>query len=1131
MRVYLPPVLLYITFVLIPSVIADPISIPIQDCFDDSQSSSSQKFDVNTVYGQVLQNEEFGRYLNLTVIGNSPQDIVGSTNRSGSLATLFTTSSVLTLNAWSNSSYLCQNMRPQSPLPELTSLDGTFCPIASGPFAFSSTIPWGRDRELTTLITRLRAVDPFGKELLCLDMLITPLNPRVNSPYGNAKIIFWSTVGLAIAYWIVVGIARIVSAWNRGITRPGRGLWSRAQSAGYILASAISGERLATSPALMRFCTPSMRDVIFHTQWCAILAMVAVEWPQFVYPLLTQTAWSTLSYNISLTQSSQSHHWDPLNTSRYSPPDGFADQLSDSQSPIFIDPSVPNVIYSLPPDATHGISSFAYTLGIRPQDLFPTCMIIFLGIIAAAIVISILICVIDYTVGLFGGSGGGQGHGTGMNRLTRSRSPAFGSKELGDAALPSAIDESKSLTGSAPGLSASGKFPNAKFSLPLPSSGVSSERGINSHRSWWRLRSDFGAFHGSVLHGNLVRILVLFHLPVTVFSCYQMTLKDVVGTSSIVLAALSFVIFSILVPAHLVIRVTFTTTNKLYDETKTLLSLGPLYNHYRHGSQLFASLFFATNIAFGVTVGAGQKSGTAQAIIILVVEVISALVTSIWLPWGSGASMGLISFLFCVARIVIAVLLVILTQAISIGPGPGGWVAYGILIILALVYLALIFMLAVKLLEALVRIVGRVGFDRSRHVVDSGLLGACGLLGCCGSRKRSRRNSRRRHSHRRKMNNTSPSQIQTRDSDLSSYMPPVGGIQPIDGTSTPPRFLNTESRKGSANSQPPSVLRPEHANRPYKEELVDSEDEGYIMGAWQPFPRPASGYTPVSNVPQIGHTPQPKASPSSNMSNSVPTSGFSRVGGGRAHIDTPYAINTGSTHTFPSIGQHSQVQPVGNQSTSALGGSPLFYERGMDSDENIPLSVANVEVAVGVNGLPSGAMMPVHTRTKSQTAIIDYLPSGPASSQSMSRVFQQQQDLGQSSLGPRQTHVSEDTFLRPPEAMAAHKFVVGDNDVDDDDDSGDEQNHKKRKPWYRLRRNRPHSMAGGQASTPNLGKAAVDEELGGLNTENTPQPQKSFVVIRKPPSASMGRLNAAAPSSGANTSATYPKASSRPPTR
>jgi len=25
-----------------------------------------------------------------------------------------------------------------------------------------------------------------------------------------------------------------------------------------------------------------MRDVFFHTQWCAALAMVAVQWPEFI---------------------------------------------------------------------------------------------------------------------------------------------------------------------------------------------------------------------------------------------------------------------------------------------------------------------------------------------------------------------------------------------------------------------------------------------------------------------------------------------------------------------------------------------------------------------------------------------------------------------------------------------------------------------------------------------------------------------------------------------------------------------------------------------------------------------------------------------------------------------------------
>lgn len=172
---------------------------------------------------------------------------------SRALATLFTTTSVLTLTAWANSSYLCQNMRPPSPLPGNVSSDGTYCPISAGPFAFASTVPMGSNRQLTTLITRLHAVDPLSEDLLCLDTLATPLNPKPGRPYGEASIIFWSTVALAIGYWILVGLTRITSAWNRGISRS-EGIWSRIQSAGYILASAISGERFATCPALLRFC-------------------------------------------------------------------------------------------------------------------------------------------------------------------------------------------------------------------------------------------------------------------------------------------------------------------------------------------------------------------------------------------------------------------------------------------------------------------------------------------------------------------------------------------------------------------------------------------------------------------------------------------------------------------------------------------------------------------------------------------------------------------------------------------------------------------------------------------------------------------------------------------------------------
>ena len=136
--------------------------------------------------------------------------------------------------------------------------------------------------------------------------------------------------------------------------------------------------------------------------------------------------------------------------------------------------------------------------------------------------------------------------------------------------------------------------------------------------------------------------------------------------TSITLAVLSFAFFSVLLPGFLILRLARTPTTKLYDETRTLLALGPLYNHFRPDSQMFSGLLFLSNLINGIAIGCGQRSGTAQAIVILVSEVVSALVTSVWLPWGTGAGMGLLSFLFCVARIVTAVLLVILTPTVRL---------------------------------------------------------------------------------------------------------------------------------------------------------------------------------------------------------------------------------------------------------------------------------------------------------------------------------------------------------------------------------------------------------------------------------------------------------------------------------
>ena len=184
-------------------------------------------------------------------------------------------------------------------------------------------------------------------------------------------------------------------------------------------------------------------------------------------------------------------------------------------------------------------------------------------------------------------------------------------------------------------------------------------------RPWWKRRMGQNSFHGSTLHGNLVRLLILFHLPITIYSCHQLTLdSSIASITSKVLAVFSFTLLSVLIPGWLLFRVATTSTSKLYDATRTLVALGPLYNEYQHDSQLFAGLMFTANLCLGIVVGCGQQSGTAQAIVILVVEVVVTLSTSIWLPWMHGAQMGVISFVFCVTRIIAAVLMVILAQPV-----------------------------------------------------------------------------------------------------------------------------------------------------------------------------------------------------------------------------------------------------------------------------------------------------------------------------------------------------------------------------------------------------------------------------------------------------------------------------------
>lgn len=43
--------------------------------------------------------------------------------------------------------------------------------------------------------------------------------------------------------------------------------------------------------------TPGLRDIIHHIQFITMLCMIRVNWPQFMYPIVAQSAWANLVWS------------------------------------------------------------------------------------------------------------------------------------------------------------------------------------------------------------------------------------------------------------------------------------------------------------------------------------------------------------------------------------------------------------------------------------------------------------------------------------------------------------------------------------------------------------------------------------------------------------------------------------------------------------------------------------------------------------------------------------------------------------------------------------------------------------------------------------------------------------------
>lgn len=154
------------------------------------------------------------------------------------------------------------------------------------------------------------------------------------------------------------------------------------------------GQGLLVSGALLRFSTPGVFDVVWHTQFFCCLGLFAVQWPDFLYPIVTKGAWSTLVFNTSLVSSHQSSTSsvlvNPLSPTAYAPPVTFTSQFDDPLSPLYLNRTLPNTLLNLASESP-GIPRWAKMVGLQPRDVFSTCVTLF-ALICGVVIFSSVFC-------------------------------------------------------------------------------------------------------------------------------------------------------------------------------------------------------------------------------------------------------------------------------------------------------------------------------------------------------------------------------------------------------------------------------------------------------------------------------------------------------------------------------------------------------------------------------------------------------------------------------------------------------------------------------------------------------------------------------------------------------------------
>ncbi|KPV78614.1 uncharacterized protein RHOBADRAFT_41159 [Rhodotorula graminis WP1] len=860
-----------------------------------------------------------GDLLRIVLVGNTVATSEGFSDSAGDgaglLSTLIVDSQVLSFEVASNKTALCSNIRTDEGDTGVTTngsavVTDSGCPY-SGAIALGFTIPLASSYPLTTITTNLLALDPSSPalHLACYDLSFTPYYPdyfaynlvHYRDPHRHPRD-------------LPPPVHRRASLTSRDGGPSHRGMWRS------IWFGAWAGKQVVASGSLRRYVTAEFRELFGLVAWFALVGTVAVTWPGFAYPVFRRAAWTTLVFNSSLPFVSPADPVLPQNTTL---PSAYASQIADVTSPLYLDPALPNVLLDLDGERD-GLERWSRMIGVRHEDVWSICAFTFFALCAGAIVAHVVVFAFDSALAaVFPKRRAASPHAPIEDKAAHGQDESLAhamSKE--HVSTPDAYGDRRRSDGSMGRFLGSGDFADDDY---FADDDELARANPDDEHPLWRL-------HAALLQGNLTRLVLLFHLPLSLFSAYQFTLYSSAPSSTFALAVVVFALVCVAYPAFALWQIHVKSTRTLYGHLPTLLALGPLYNTYAEECILFPLVTLGSNLVIGVVVGAGQASGTAQAAIILIVEVAHTLCTSLWLPWGDNAAMGPLAFLLSLARIIIAVLLVVLSPTVDVSPAAASWVAYIVFLAMGLVILLLIGVVAFKVLELVVRLVGRVPFDESRSPRGGGLFGALRKSrggragGASGGKKRRAADARSQVARRRAVE-----ERRRRHLHLEHFAGgTVGGRSDASSVGTATYMLPSAQRPAGHPGAGGSTLSLGSGPSPFPSTgLVD--DEGYIMSAmssrgWENASDASSSVRPgfvrpgayASSGPILRSGPQhwgsqinvatTGPSPASAIVVAAPvvhaaapgpaggSSGFTRVGGGRASHSNPYQLaNAGIT--------------------------------------------------------------------------------------------------------------------------------------------------------------------------------------------------------------------------------------------